>query len=147
MKFSEIVGEYSNKNQTLMCPFDYARIRLIWKDLGENKLQSQNFYEYNYPREEPYRQSYHTYDIVSNDEVLLRGFDVDWNPTCDHNVYWNGGFWVAKICGECIMNNIKITSQFKFNSEKFFSKDAGYDESGNLVWGKDTSFFEFDKLN
>ena len=146
MKFEEIVGEYSNKNQAFMYPCDYAMIRLVWKDLGENKLQSQSFYEYDYPKVDPYRQSYHTYDIISEDEVLLHSFDMEWNPTCDHNIYWNGGFWVAKTCGECIVKDIRIESEFKFNREKCFSRDAGYDQDNKLVWGKDTGLFEFDRV-
>jgi hypothetical protein len=146
MEFKEIVGEYSNKNQAFMYPCNYAMIRLVWKDLGENKLQSQSFYEYDYPKTDPYRQSYHTYEMITDEEVLLRSFDMDWNPTCDHNIYWNGAFWVAKTCGECIVKDIRIESEFKFNREKCFSRDAGYDESGKLVWGKDSGLFEFDRV-
>jgi len=146
MEFKEIVGEYSNKKQAFMYPCHYAMIRLVWKQLEDNKLQSQSFYEYHYPHTKPYRESYHTYDVVSENEILLRSFDMDWNPTCNHNIYWNGSFWVARTCGECIVKDIRIESEFKFNQEKCFSRDVGYNADGKLVWGKENGLFEFDKL-
>jgi hypothetical protein len=146
MEFKQIVGEYSNKNQAFMYPCHYAMIRLVWRDLGENKLQSQSYYEYDYPNTSPYRQSYHKYDIINEHEVILHSYDMDWNPTCDHKIIWNANFWVAQTCGECIVKNIRIESEFKFNQEKCFSRDAGFNEDGKLVWGKEDGLFDFDRV-
>jgi len=44
------------------------------------------------------------------------------------------------------VKDVRIESEFKFNREKCFSRDAGYDESGKLVWGKDSGLFEFDRV-
>ena len=144
MEFKEIVGEYLNQTQAFTYPADFAMIRLVWKDLGENKLHSQSFYEYD--RSKPYRESYHKYELVSENEVLLHSYDMDWNPTCDHKINWDGLFWVAETCGECVVRGVKIVSEFKFNHEKCFSRDAGYDIAGKLIWGKEDGIFEFDKL-
>ena len=92
------------------------------------------------------RQSYHKYDIINEHEVILHSYDMDWNPTCDHKIIWNGNFWVAQTCGECIVKNIRIESEFKFNQEKCFSRDAGFNEDGKLVWGKEDGLFDFDRV-
>ena len=144
MEFKEIVGEYLNQNQAFTYPADFAMIRLVWKDIGENKLHSQSFYEYD--RSKPYRESYHEYEIISQNEVLLHSYDMNWDPTCDHSIKWDGTFWVAETCGECVVKGVKIISEFKFNAEKCLSRDAGYDSAGKLIWGKENGVFEFDRL-
>ncbi len=147
MEFKELFGDYSNQSQAFMYPCEYAMIRLLWKDLGDNKSISQSFYEYDYPNVKPYRQSYHQHIEISQTEVLLHSYDMDWNSTCDHQVIWDGNFWIAKPCGECIVKDIKIESQFKFNQQKCFFQDAGYDKNGKLVWGKSEGIFEFTRIS
>jgi hypothetical protein len=146
MNFREIVGEYSNQSQAFMYPCDYAMVRLVWEDLGVgNRLRSRSFKEYDYPNVEPYRESLHTYEMISDDEVLFNTYDPEWNLLCTHNIYWDGEFWVYRPCDDCIVNDIKIISEIKFNKQKYYGRDAGYDVDGNLVWGKETGMFEFDR--
>lgn len=147
MKFNEIVGEYSNQKQAFENPCEYAMIRLVWKDFGVgNRLHSQSFYECDFPDAKPYRESYHTYEIISDNEVLFYTYDEEWNILCTHSIDWDGEFWVYKPCNDCIVNDIKIISEIKFNKQKYYGRDAGYDVDGNLVWGKETGMFEFDKI-
>jgi len=150
MKFGEIIGQYSNKNQAFMYPFDYAMIRLVWDSMGfGNRIRSQSFYEIDLVEKEnpePYRESFHTFEQVNDNEVLFYTYDSSWNELCVHTICWDGEFWVYQPCDTCIVKDIKIISEIKFNNKKYYGRDAGYDADGNLVWGKETGMFEFDKL-
>ena len=84
MKFESIIGEYVNKIQAFSYPSQYAMIRVVYKDLGDNKLHSQNWYEYLYPKGEPYRQEYHTYEYLSDTEVAFKSFNMNWEHNCDY---------------------------------------------------------------
>jgi len=150
MEFKNIIGEYSNKNQAFMYPVDYAMIRLVWDSMGfGNRIRSQSFYEIDLTEQEnpkPYRESFHTFEHVNDTEVLFYTFDGGWNELCVHTICWDGEFWVYQPCDTCIVKDIKIISEIKFNDKKYYGRDAGYDADGKLVWGKETGMFEFDKL-
>jgi len=150
MEFKNIVGKYSNKQQAFAHPVDYAMIRLVWTNFGiGNRLKSQSFYEVEYSEKQnpkPYRESFHTFEYVNDTEVLFYTFDSGWNELCVHTICWDGEFWVYQPCDTCIVNDIKIISEIKFNDKKYYGRDAGYDADGKLVWGKETGMFEFDKL-
>jgi len=147
MKFREIVGQYSNKLQAFSYPSEYAMIRLVWQDLGENKLHSQSFYEFDFiPDSKPYRESYHTFEKINDNEVVFNTYTMDWELLCIHNICWDGEFWVYQPCDDCIVDGIRVISQIKFNKQKYYGRDAGYNQDGKLIWGKETGMFEFDKL-
>lgn len=147
MKFESIIGQYLNKKQAFSYPSQYAMIRIVYKDLGNNKLHSQNWYEYQYPKGKPYRQEYHKYEYISQNEVAFQSYNMNWEHNCDYIFNYTNGFWVATACKECIVKDIRIVSEVKFNEYQYIAKDAGYNSDGKLVFGKDTgSPFMFDRL-
>jgi hypothetical protein len=122
-------------------------IRVVYKDLGDNKLHSQNWYEYLYPKGEPYRQEYHTYEYLSDTEVAFKSFNMNWEHNCDYIFTYKDGYWTASQCGECIVKGNRIVSEVKFNQQHYLAKDAGYNPDGQLIFGKDDGGpFIFDRV-
>jgi hypothetical protein len=145
MDFS-IVGQYLNRNQAFSNPAYYAQIRVIYKQLEGNKLQSENWYEYLYPTGEPYKKEYHSYDVLSPTEVEFQSYNMDWQPTCKFKFTWDGDFWIAEPCGKCIVKGVTIQSTVKFNQDLYISEDVGYDKTGNIVFGRVGMPFIFDRI-
>ena len=147
MKFESIVGQYLNKKQAFSYPSQYAMIRIVYKDLGDNQLQSQNWYEYQYPRGKPYRQEYHKYEYITEKEIAFQSYNMNWELNCNYQFNFVNGFWVATACGECVVKGIRIVSEVKFNHDQYVAKDAGYNEDGKLIFGKDSGGpFIFDRV-
>ena len=147
MKFESIIGQYLNKKQAFSYPSQYAMIRVVYKDLGDNQLHSQNWYEYQYPKGKPYRQEYHKWQYTSPTEVAFQSYNMNWELNCNYIFTYTNGFWIATPCEECIVKGIRIVSQVKFNETQYIAKDAGYNEEGKLVFGKDSGGpFIFDRL-
>jgi len=141
-----IVGQYLNQKQAFSNPAYYAMIRVIYKQIDDHKLQSENWYEYLYPSGEPYKREYHTYNQITSTEVEFQSYNMDWQPTCKFKFTWDGTFWVASPCGDCVVNGVRIESVAKFNDSVYISEDVGYDSKGNIVFGRVGMPFIFDRI-
>lgn len=141
-----IVGQYLNQQQAFSNPAFYAMIRVIYKQIEGNKLQSENWYEYMYPDGEPYKIQYHTYKHITSNEVEYQCYNKEWHPTCKYKFVWDGTYWVSSLCDECVVNGVIIQSVLKFNNEKFIAEDVGYDSEGNIVFGRSGMPFIFDRI-
>lgn len=147
MEFSKIVGEYLNRTQAFSNPAMYAQIRVFYKDIGENKLQSESWFEYDYPNGNPYRKEYHTYEHITPTHVSFQTYNKEWEPTCRYDFNWDGEYWVATTCGDCIVNGIRVESEVKFNEKFYISRDVGYNQEGNIVFGREDLPFIFDRIS
>lgn len=147
IKFSNIVGEYLNRTQAFSNPALYAQIRIFYKDIGENKLKSESWFEYDYPDGKPYREEYHIYEYLSDTKVSFKTYNMEWEPTCNYEFNWDGEYWVLTPCGECVVNDILVKSEVKFNNTFYISRDVGYNKDGNVVFGREDLPFIFDRIS
>jgi hypothetical protein len=147
IEFSNIVGEYLNKTQAFSNPSVYAQIRILYEKIEENKLKSESWFEYDYPNGSPYRKEYHTYDYISKTKVFFQTYNLEWDLICKYEFDWDGEYWVLSPCGDCVVNDISIKSEVKFNDTFYISRDVGYDKDGNIVFGREDLPFIFDRIS
>ncbi len=147
MDFSIIIGEYLNTKQAFSNPSLYAQIRIFYKNMGENKLKSESWFEFDFPNGKPYRNEYHKYEYINPTSVQFQTYNLDWVPTCKYKFDWDGEFWVATTCGDCIVNGIRVESDVKFNDNYYISRDVGYDSDGKIIFGREDLPFIFDRIS
>ena len=124
-----LLGLWTNQNQAQSSPTTYATIFMEWKEI-EGGFQSQNYYRTDGPSR-PYRKRYHKKVDISETEVLIENYDLEWNKSeeCGMLFKYDNLAWHGNIIGDCVHNGVTIKSQMHLFGDKLHSFDQAYKES------------------
>ena len=91
-----IIGHWSNKAQAQSNPTTFASVEIVWKEI-DGGFESMN-YKRSLGPEEPYRRKRHKLEYVSDTEVIMHNFHLDWTPheECDMILTFDGQAWHGK---------------------------------------------------
>ena len=149
MKFEDyLLGHWTNRRQAQSDPTNWASVEIVWKPF-EDGFQSMNYKRSEGP-ENPYRKKNHKILHVSDTEVLVQNYHLDWtrHEDCDIIFMFDGQVWHGKLAhpGKCTgYRGNRVVSKIRLYGDKLHSMDQGYDESDNLVWGS-TEFYRFTRM-
>ena len=129
-----LLGLWTNQNQAQSAPTTYATILMEWKEI-EGGFQSKNYYRTD-GSQRPYRKRYHKKVDISEKEVLIENYDLEWNKSeeCGMLFKYDNLAWHGNIIGDCVHNGVTIKSQMHLFGDKLHSFDQAY-KGGRMVWG------------
>ena len=110
-----------------------------WKEI-EGGFQSQNYYRTDGPSR-PYRKRYHKKVDISETEVLIENYDLEWNKSeeCGMLFKYDNLAGHGNIIGDCVHNGVTIKSQMHLFGDKLHSFDQAY-KGGQMVWGSNNIY-------
>jgi hypothetical protein len=142
-----ILGNWSNKAQAQSDPQNFATVNIVWQKI-EGGYESMN-YKRCRGAYDPYRRKYHKLEQVSDTEVIMHNYHMDWTPhdICDMIFTFDGTIWKGSLLGdECRgYRGHRVISHVQLFGHKLYSMDQGYDDEGNFVWGSD-KFYRFTRM-
>ncbi len=137
-----LLGHWSNKHQAQSCPHQYSQVEVIWEKVDDG-YHSKNFYTVD-GSHNPYREKYHKAIQISDTEVHFQNYDLDWTRSnkCDMIFKYDGQYWHGKLGGdECTgVRGYRIFSEIHLFGEKLHSRDRGYNEENEMMWGSDNLY-------
>ena len=135
-----LTGKYNNFRQAQSAPTLFSQIEILWEKIPGG-LQSRQWYRHE--SDHPYREGYHKVIHVSDKEVVVENYNIDWTrrENCDMIFKFDGRAWNGNILGDkCYRRNACVQSEIILINHQLHSRDKGLDESGNRVWGSDTLY-------
>tara|TARA_Y100000816_G_scaffold197467_1_gene144542 strand:- start:95 stop:544 length:450 start_codon:yes stop_codon:yes gene_type:complete len=134
-----LLGLWTNQNQAQSAPTTYATILMEWKEI-EGGFQSKNYYRTD-GSQRPYRKRYHKKVDISEKEVLIENYDLEWNKSeeCGMLFKYDNLAWHGNIVGDCVHNGVTIKSQMHLFGDKLHSFDQAY-KGGRMVWGSNNIY-------
>lgn len=135
-----LTGKYNNFRQAQSAPTLFSQIEILWEKIPGG-LHSRQWYRRE--RDHPYREGYHKVIHVSDKEVVVENYNIDWTrrENCDMIFKFDGRAWNGNILGnKCYRRNACVQSEVILINNQLHSRDKGLDESGNRVWGSDTLY-------
>ena len=142
-----IIGHWSNRSQAQSNPTTFASVEIVWKKI-DGGFESMNYKRSRGP-EDPYRKKRHKLVQVSDTEVIMQNYHLDWtrHEECDMILTFDGQAWHGKLLGnECRgYRGNRVVSEIHLYGDKLHSMDQGYDEDNNLVWGS-TKLYRFTRM-
>ena len=132
-----LLGHWSNKTQAQSNPLEFVSVEVIWKEV-EGGFESMNYKRSKGPND-PYRRKNHRLEIISDTEVIMQNYHLDWtrHEDCDMIFTFDGQAWHGKLLGEGCRGyrGDRVYSEIHLLGNKLHTMDQGYDEENNLVWG------------
>ena len=132
-----LLGHWTNKFQAQSNPHYYSQVEIIW-EVVDGGLHSKNFYRAEGPNN-PYRERYHKVVVVSDTEVIVENYDLNWtrSENCDMMFMFDGQAWHGKIVGDKCTGNRgqRVNSEIHLFGNKLHSCDQGYSSEGEMIWG------------
>ena len=140
-----IIGNWSNKSQAQSNPHHFVSVEIIWKH-HEEGYQSMNFKRCDGP-ENYYRKKNHKIIELSENEVLVENYHLDWtrHEDCDMIFKFDGKAWHGQLAGDKCRGyrGDKVISEIHVFKDKLHTCDQGIDlETGELMWGS-TELYRF----
>ena len=132
-----VVGNYCNREQAISNPSLWPMMNLKVWITGENTFESKSWYNY-LGESETY--NWLRYTITESNETFVRTeiFSITQNKeSCPFVWNWSDGWWHGTTEGECILRNIRLISNIRFNGFQYKSIETGIDlDTNKLKWGK-----------
>ena len=98
----------------------FSSVELIW-ELIDGGLHSKNYYR-KLPNA-PYRERYHKINRISDTEVLIENYHLDWTRSeeCDMMFVFDGQQWTGKVVGDHCFSKEghRVSSEMKLLVIKF----------------------------
>jgi len=142
-----LLGHWTNRSQAQSNPHSFASVEIIWKRVDDG-FESMN-YKRSLGPSEPYRKKRHKLEIISDTEVIMHNYHLDWtpHPECDIILTFDGDAWHGKLLGEGCRGyrGDRVVSEIHLYGDKLHSMDQGYDENNRLVWGS-TELYRFTRM-
>lgn len=133
---SYLLGLYTNKRQAQSYPTQFPQVYVLWEKMGEG-YHSKQWYRRD-GSNKPYREKYHKLVKVSDTEVIMENYYLDWtrHEECDMIFTFDGKRWHGKLLGDnCTARGYKVIAEIHLDGSTIESRDKGIDENGKLVWG------------
>ena len=133
---SYLLGYYDNWQQAQSNPTAFSQVCVIWEKV-EGGYHSKQWYR----REshKPYRERYHKVRVIDETHVIVENYYLDWTKCgeCDMMFTFFNNQWDGKLIGkDCIVRgNARVTSEVHLTKKGLESRDQGFDEEGNKVFG------------
>ena len=134
-----LLGHWTNKHQTQSDPTNWVSVEVVWKKHEEG------YQSFNYKRRDgpdfPYRKKNHKFVYLSDTEVLVQNYHLDWtrHEDCDIIFKYDGKAWHGEIAspGKCRgYRGDEVISEIHAYGDKLHTCDRGIDlETGKMVWG------------
>jgi|TARA_B100000035_G_scaffold276932_1_gene254917 hypothetical protein len=134
-----ILGHWSNRHQAQSDPCNWVSVEIIWKKF-EHGYQSMN-YKRHEGIEKAYRKKNHKLLQLSENQVLMQNYHLDWtrHEDCDMMFTFDGSVWRGQLAcpGKCIgYRGDRVVSEIHCFGDKLHTCDQGYDlKTGEMVWG------------
>ena len=137
-----LLGHWHNRQQAQSNPHCFSQCEIIWEKEGEFFV-SKNFYRAE-GAHNPYRHKKHKWQQTSSTTGIMENYRLDLtrHEECDmmftlYDNSWHGKLDSTKCLGE---RGNRIISEVHLYGDKLTSKDQGFDNKGNLVWGTPNLF-------
>lgn len=132
-----LLGKYNNFKQAQSAPTIFAQVCIHWKKLDDGYHSKQ---WYRHQDNSPYREKYHKLKVVSDTEVIVENYHLDWtrHEECDMIFTFDGNAWHGKLIGDkCIVRgNARVISEIHLTKTGLQSRDRGmHIETGEKVFG------------
>ena len=134
-----LLGHWTNKHQAQSDPTNWVSVEVVWKKHEEG------YQSFNYKRRDgpdfPYRKKNHKFVYLSDTEVLVQNYHLDWtrHEDCDIIFKYDGKAWHGEIAspGKCRgYRGDEVISEIHAYGDKLHTCDRGIDlETGKMVWG------------
>jgi len=134
-----LLGHWTNKHQAQSDPTNWVSVEVVWKK-HEEGYQSCNYKRRDGP-DFPYRKKNHKFVYLSDTEVLVQNYHLDWtrHEDCDIIFKYDGKAWHGEIAspGKCRgYRGDEVISEIHAYGDKLHTCDRGIDlETGKMVWG------------
>jgi hypothetical protein len=131
-----LLGLYNNKRQAQSYPTEYSQVFILWEKI-DGGYHSKQWYRRD-GHEKPYREKYHKLVEVSETEVIMQNYHLDWtrHEDCDMIFTYDGKRWHGKLIGDnCTAKGYKVVAEIHLTGPGLESRDKGLDENGKLMWG------------
>jgi len=134
-----LLGHWTNRLQAQSDPINWVSVEIVWK-LHEEGFQSMNYKRSEGP-DAPYRKKNHKFLKISDTEVLVENYHLDWtrHEDCDIIFKFDGQVWHGELAypGKCTgYRGDKVISEIHAYGDKLHTCDRGIDlETGEMVWG------------
>jgi len=132
-----VVGHYSNREQAFSNPSVWPMMDLKVWITGENTFESKSWYNY---KGEENAYNWLRYTIVENSLTTVKTSIYNVlkdTETCPFTWNLENGWWHGQTDGECIIGDIRFTSNVRFDGYNYKTIDTGIDINTNkLKWGK-----------
>ena len=139
-----LLGLYDNKSQAQSHPTEFAQVCILWERI-EGGYRSRNFYKKD-GLDNPYRMRHHKIVEVSPTEVIVENYFTDWTRCegCDMMFKFDGHSWHGQLVSDTcfVRDNVRVKPEIHLTKDGLDSKDQGYDEEGNMVFGS-LSLYKF----
>ena len=137
-----IIGHWTNRHQAQSAPHHYSSIEIVWSKV-EGGYHSKNYYRSQGP-DNPYRERYHKTDVISDDKIIFKNYNLDWtrSENCDMMFTFDGTAWHGHLVGDKCTGAMgyRVVSEISLYGEKLHSKDQGYDDKGDMIWGSNALY-------
>ena len=144
-----LLGHWTNRYQAQSDPTNWVSVEIIWKE-HEEGYQSCNYKRCDGP-DNPYRRKNHKMVYLSDTEVLVENYHLDWtrHEDCDILFTFDGHAWNGRLAypGKCRgYRGDEVISEIRAYGDKLHTCDRGIDlESGKMVWGS-TELYRFTRM-
>jgi hypothetical protein len=145
---SYLLGHWTNKYQAQSDPTNWVSVEILWKP-HEDGFQSTNYKRCEGP-EFPYRRKNHKFVELSDVEVLVQNYHLDWtrHEDCDILFTFDSEAWHGQLAGDnCTgYRGDKVISEIHAYGDKLHTCDRGIDlKTGEMVWGS-TELYRFTRM-
>ncbi|AFD02629.1 antenna protein [Synechococcus phage S-MbCM6] len=133
---SYLLGLYNNKSQAQSHPTEYSQVYILWERV-DGGYHSKQWYRKD-GEDKPYREKYHKIVEVSETEVIVENYYLDWerHSDCDMIFTFKDHKWYGKLLGDqCIVRDAKVISEFNLTGSGIESRDKGVNSEGEIVFG------------
>ena len=143
-----MLGNWSNRYQAQSAPHHFSTVEAVWKKVDGG------YYSKNYFRSDgsskPYRERYHKMVSLSDDEILVENYDLDWTRAedCDMILKFDGTCWRGELAtpGKCTgVKGYRVVSEIYIFKDKLHTMDQGYNSEGKMVWGSE-QLYKFTRM-
>ena len=143
-----LLGHWSNRYQAQSAPHHFSTVEAVWKKVDGG------YYSKNYFRSDgsnkPYRERYHKMVSLSDDEILVENYDLDWTRAedCDMILKFDGTCWRGELAtpGKCTgVKGYRVVSEIYIFKDKLHTMDQGYNSEGKMVWGSE-QLYKFTRM-
>jgi len=133
---SYLLGLYNNRSQAQSHPTEFPQVFILWEKV-DGGYHSKQWYKRDGP-DKPYREKYHKLVEVSETEVIMENYYLDWtrHEDCDMIFTFKDNQWHGKLLGDqCIVRGTKVVAEIHLTGPGLESRDKGFNSEGKLVWG------------
>ena len=142
---SYLLGLYNNRSQAQSHPTEFPQVYILWEKIVGG-YHSKQWYRRDGPTK-PYREKYHKLVEVSETEVIMENYYLDWtrHEDCDMIFRFDGHGWHGQLAGDKCRGyrGDRVISEIHVYKDKLHTCDQGRDlETEELMWGS-TELYRF----